>query len=126
MASLFLALITIVGFWINYLLNFVRVYLAGKRIRRLLKEMFSSGTAKRWTRSSRQKRRNLDGVLASGWDNKLISSLIYSSISNLLQTWGRIFFMIWNSKTVVTLLFVFENNQQPNPCSKWRLILSSD
>ena len=66
MASLFLALITIVGFWINYLLNFVRVYLAGKRIRRLLKEMFSSGTAKRWTRSSRQKRRNLDGVLASG------------------------------------------------------------
>ena len=50
MASLFLALITIVGFWINYLLNFVRVYLAGKRIRRLLKEMFSSGSAKRWTR----------------------------------------------------------------------------
>ena len=66
MASLFLALITIVGFWINYLLNFVRVYLAGKRIRRLLKEMFSSGTAKRWTRSFRHKRRNLDGVLASG------------------------------------------------------------
>ena len=34
MASLFLALITIVGFWINHFLNSVSVYLGGRKIRR--------------------------------------------------------------------------------------------
>jgi hypothetical protein len=63
MSSLSLTVITIVGFWINYSLNFVSVFIPRQVLRRILRPFerkgFSSGTAKSWTKSSHHKCRGL-------------------------------------------------------------------